>query len=315
MPLFKCLKSKSVRSFLYIALAFFFAVYPIYAQNNPNTQIGISLTPPLLKTKANVGDILFQEYVLQLSNIQNPKVVFNYYETDIKIKNRTESALFKETIKISTRKESDKLILDTQIDTKNLEDKTYFFLLEILLQTVEKKDSIHSNVGVGIPIQLTVNKTKESTNPKPDIAIKPNRKLYFEETKGVVQSQLINQSDKLIEFGGEILLVDDKNTILYSEIIAPENNLLEAKQAFQKSTHIPRLPKKGIFPYYGKVSFLIRGSINNERHIETKKVSVFILPYQLIIALVGSVILTLSCIYIILRIIHKRRLIHINKEK
>jgi hypothetical protein len=276
-------------------------------------EIGISITPPLIKKELDDGEILFQEFKINFVNIKNPKLTFNYFETDVKQKKKTESTLLKEIIKINAKKESDTIILDTQFDTVNLKDKTYFFLLEVLLQTEGESESIHSNLGVGIPIMLTVNKTKESKNPKPDIVIKPRKSIYFAMNNESVQSQLINQSDKLIEFGGEILVLDDKNTILYSERISPEDSLLSPKQAYQKFTQIPELPKKGIFPYYGKVSFAIRGAINSERHIETKRVSVWILPYQLILAVIGSIVLTLSCIYIILRKIHKRRLIHINK--
>lgn len=272
----------------------------IKAQNNiriPQTEVlptknlsadpSITVSPASFVVRKNPGENFKEKISVQTANLSDPQIINKFWEYDSSYQNRNESSLLQKitTINIGNTQELGRKNYDIEIDTKILKNQTYFFGIEFIVHETAKQSGVTGDFGVNVPIILSIDADPNDLNPKPELGLNPSSKFYFTEENIGTTLQVINQSEKLVSFSGELLVVNDKNEIIYTEKIKTENDRLLPKEAISQSITIPKLEGQGILPFTGRLRFLIRGTVNNSRHIETKPIEIYIIPYQIAIAL------------------------------
>lgn len=269
-----------------------------------SSDLSVDISPPFIQQVFDSKDqeAFSQVFEFTLRNFESPSYEIGLFESDYSFQNFKDSPTLKAIFSEKGDVSASKIVIDTKFDIKSLEDKTYFFVLKIILYSNSSSGELKNQVEVNIPCLLTVSKDPGSANPKPDFALDPSRKVYFNSDGITVKTQILNQSDKLIDFGGEVIVFDSSNTILYSESINTDNNsILPPKTSKLKELKDVSLPKRGFLPYFGKVNLAIRGTVNGQRHIETEKISIIIIPYQLILITIAFIMVTTYIITLIMR--------------
>jgi hypothetical protein len=275
-------------------------IFLIFINKAYAQEVAISVTPSRIQETVRDPDKLSADFEIITKSLNAAKFDYNYYELDSSLKNPNRSDLFASITYIaSDRPDPNTLKLHVEVTTSNLEDKTYFFALEVVFTEGGINNSLNSNVGVGIPFILTVNKDTALDNPKPEFKIDTNRRLFFDQNDIKITASTINQSEKIVGVGGELVVLGNDQYVLYSTTISPSSGFLNPKEVFIKNLNVSHLPKSWVFPYIGKLELSIVATINNQRHITTDKITIWIIPYELIIALV---IVFFMLIFIVIRI-------------
>jgi len=259
---------------------------------------GASVSPGYLEYNVNSGEVIKDKLEIKYISLQNPEIIYNFKEFDKKYQKGIESNLFKSISNVKVTRDSDKAILDINIDTQPLVDQTYFFGLTVILNNPGKDASVSSKIAFDIPIILTVNSSDTTESPKPFLKLEPKNSIFFQEKDINIKVQIDNKSKKLIGIGGEILFTNGNNEILYSEKIqVPEDRLLPATFFQEEVSNINLMSNSGALPYFGKIKVIYRGTIDNKRHIESQVTEIYLIPYLYIVYAVIMVLLMGSIIF------------------
>lgn len=285
-----------------ILFIFFFTLIITSTSVKTNSQDkGVRLSPAYLELKANSDEKVENKVEIEYINFSNADIEVFYKEFDAKYLSSKDSEILKKISIINVNSTNNKTILNFEIDTKVLLDKTYFFGYEVRFKNIKSQTNsvISEQIAINIPIILTVNKEESLLNPKPRILLESRKNTYFIPEEISIKTQIANPNQKVINFAGEIVFVTEEGEIFYTQKVSSDNNKLLPLQVIQKDIQ-PDINniKKGLLPYFGKVKVYYRGIINNERHIQTNEIEFYLLPWQIIIgiffiitALIISVIL------------------------
>lgn len=251
-------------------------------------QIGMKVTPAYFEYDVIGGEKIQDNIKIESVELNNPQIEIKYLEAKSSNSVYEESELLKKIASLNRKLSSlNKLEYEMSIDTQILSEGTYFFGISFFLNNIKEDGGQRENLSVIIPVIITVNANKDSSNPIPQIWIEMSQNIFFSTNDIQFKLNKINNSNRMIYSSGEIILLSGDNHLLYSEGIISENGRLFPKESISKIISPPPLssPNADFLPYIGKAKVYYRGVINNERHIETVKKEIFILPWQYIVFL------------------------------
>ncbi len=268
---------------------------------------GISLNPAFIEGEVSKGQLFDAKIEIQYINFKDAESIISFKEFDEKYFKGQDSQLLKEISEITINSPLGFTTLNFEISTNKLENKTYFFAYEIKFQNIKSQSNISEQIAVRIPIILTINTNPDTVNPKPRILINNNRSIYFSVNEIGSKIQIVNLSSKYIKFAGEIVYSTDNDEIFYTQRVGAIDDRLFPRQAIEKEIQ-PDLSKlnNGIIPYFGNIKVYYRGTVNNTRHIQTEPIKSYILPYQIIIAVIVFILILLISIRLVSLRIRKR---------
>lgn len=260
---------------------------------------GLKLTPAFYKFEVNKGSIIKDNIEIEYINFSSAKTDIAYKEFDSKFTKQKDSDLLKKSTNLNLVTGTNKLSIPFQINTQEMEDKTYFFGYQIILSNIKSSKSINEQLSVIIPIVLTVNENESTKDPKPKINIINKNNIYYDQKETNVKVQIGNSSEKLINFAGEIVFANEKDEIFYTQKVSQQDDRLYPTQLIEAEIAPDySLLNKNTIPYFGKIKVYYRGTVNNQRHIQTQTVEYYLLPKELIviptlivIILIGGIIL------------------------
>lgn len=261
---------------------------------------GIKLSPTIFQFEKNKGDKVQDKVKIDYINFTNPDIQIFYKEFDKNFQNSQDSSLLLNSSNLVLNKSSTETEINFTIDTNQMADKTYFFGYQIIFNNLKSSTNIKEKLSVIIPIILTVNGSRELADPKPLIALNNTQDFYFDPKEVVVHTEIGNSSEKVINFSGELVFLNNKDEIFYSQKISGDKDRLLPKQVIQDKVNpdFTRLDN-GILPYFGKVKVFYRGVVNNTRHIQTNSIEFYVIPYKLIFYVILLIIICIGSFYLV----------------
>lgn len=263
--------------------------------------------PPLINEEVIKEDTpkVEREITIESKLPQNfsPEFEYRYYETDFALKERKDSEFLKKITKIKESGPNDKLKLKLTIDTTDLSYKSHSFLLGVVISDESDKNSVSNSIELAVPIQLTINKKGEE-NPIPEVYFDSLNKNNFGNSELNFKVRVSNSSEKILKFGGEVLVVDEDDTILATRPIKTDSSVLLPNENIVNDISIKSYDDSsmGLIKNY---KVLVRGTVNNQTHIKSKSFDLRVIPQQTIIILI-ALIITLLLFFSILFINRNR---------
>lgn len=282
----------------------FFLIGSIGGQSQSKAQDkGLRLTPAFYRLEARKSEVVKDKVEIEYINFSEASAEVRFLEFDPEFKSSKESTQFRQVSKMDISQESVKTIINFEIETLSLSDKTYFWGYQVLFTNIKSIGSINEQISVILPIILTVNSDEASENPKPRVNLVNTSKWYINPADSKVSVQIGNISEKLINFSGEVVFTDDKDEIFYTQKVSDGNDRLFPSQLVEASVSPDySLLSKGMpFPYFGKIKVYYRGNVNNERHIQTPSIEYYLIPKEVIIAALCLVAVFCGSFWVLLR--------------
>jgi hypothetical protein len=259
------------------------------------TDAQISVSPPSLEISSTNAEKITKTIEVTTKNFPELAISVDFREYDAQYKNEKISELFKSVSNVDIVRQGNVAKITLTVTTETLQARSYFWGLGIIVGVESKIDSIQTKGALVVPIRFTVRSSGTIQTALPEFMIKPQRHIFLGNHNIRVKTQIINQSTQLMDFGAELLVLDHNNHIKYRETVSPPNGTLSPKEVFQKAL-LPNPNPTGFERFLPRrLHLLIRGTVNNERHIETAKVPVWVVPTEFIafvtIVLLGGILL------------------------
>lgn len=288
-----------IKNLIFLFALLFILIYtPINIAKSQDK--GIKLTPTIFQFEKNKGEKVQDKVKIDYINFTNPDIQIFYKEFDKNFQNSQDSSLLLNSSNLILNRNSTSTEIDFTIDTNQMADKTYFFGYQIIFNNLKSSVNINEKLSIIIPIILTVNKSRELADPKPLIVLNKTKDFYFDTKNVLVNTEIGNSSEKVINFSGELIFLNNNDEIFYSQKISGDEDRLLPKQVIQDNVN-PDFANldSGILPYFGKVKVFYRGVVNNTRHIQTNSIEFYVIPYKLIFYIILFVIICIGSFYLV----------------